>query len=363
MKILHVITSLQTGGAEKLMVEIIPQLRSLGNDVDLLVFNGVYTPFYKELERKGVKIFSLGLYKNVYDIRNLFNLIKFLKKHQYDIVHTHNTAAQLFAALAKVLCSVVLCTTEHNTFNRRRNWKWYIPFERLMYQCYSHIICISDKTEENLRNHIGDIGVEISTIYNGVNISKYNNAISNERLKLNKHKIILCMVAGFRHQKDQDTIIRSLKYIGKEKYELWLVGDGVRRKELESLVESEGVKDNVVFWGIRSDVPEILKTSDIVIMSSHFEGFGLAAVEGMAAGKPIIVSDVDGLSQVVGSAGLIFPKGDSKTLASYIRLVSENKLIYDDYSRKSIERAKLYDITYMVDSYINVYKGILNNKL
>lgn len=361
MKILHVITSLKTGGAEKLIVDTLPIFDEKGYTSEVLLFDGTDTPFKQMLIDKGISLYYLSIGGNVYNPINILKLIPFIRK--YDIVHAHNTAAQLFVAIANLFCFTTICTTEHNTFNRRRNWKWYIPFERLMYQCYSHIICISDKTEENLRNHIGDIGVEISTIYNGVNISKYNNAISNERLKLNKHKIILCMVAGFRHQKDQDTIIRSLKYIGKEKYELWLVGDGVRRKELELLVESEGVKDNVVFWGIRSDVPEILKTSDIVIMSSHFEGFGLAAVEGMAAGKPIIVSDVDGLSQVVGSAGLIFPKGDSKTLASCISLVSDNKQVYDDYSRKSIERAKLFDIKYMVDQYINVYNNIQTDKL
>ena len=166
------------------------------------------------------------------------------------------------------------------------------------------------------------------------------------------------MVAGFRTEKDQDTIIRSLKYLEKDKYELWLVGDGERRNELQSLVDSEGVGDSVIFWGIRTDVPEILKTSDIIIMSSHYEGFGLAAVEGMAAGKPIIASDVNGLSQVVDKAGIVFPKGDSKALASCITLISNNQQKYSEYSKKSVERSEVFDVSYKVNAYIEVYKKI-----
>lgn len=340
MKILHVITSLSTGGAERLMVDLLPRFQKMGHEIHLCLFNGKRTPFYEELEQSGVKIIPFSIDCSVYNFGNFGKLVQLLRREKYDVVHTHNSICQLYAALAAMLCSVVLCTTEHNTSNRRRDWKWYVPIERFMYSRYSHIICISDKTEENLRNHIGNIGVSISTIHNGVNISKYKNALPNESLKRNLYKTILCMVAGFRPQKDQDTIIRSLKYLNKDKYELWLVGDGERKHELQLLVESEGVRDSVIFWGIRTDISEILKTSDIVIMSSHYEGFGLAAVEGMAAGKPVIASDVDGLSQVVGKAGLVFPKGDSKSLASYITLLSNNQMKYDEYSKNRLKGLK-----------------------
>ena len=356
MRVLHVITSLKIGGAEKLLVDTLPIFNKKGYKSDVLLFDGTDTPFKQMLIKQGVAVYSLSVGGNVYNPLNVFKVIPYLKK--YDIVHTHNTAAQLFVALAKVLCSVVLCTTEHTTSNRRRNWKWYVPIEKFMYRRYSHIICISEKTEENLRNHIGDINIDISTIHNGVNIFKYKTALPNENLKQNRNKTILCMVAGFRPQKDQDTIICSLKYLDKENFELWLVGDGERREVLEALSESEGVKDNVIFWGIRTDIPEILKTSDIVIMSSHYEGFGLAAVEGMAAGKPIIASDVNGLSQVVGKAGLVFPKGDSKALAACISLISNDRKLYDEYSKKSVERAESFDVSYMVDAYIEIYKSI-----
>ena len=88
MKILHVITSLRTGGAEKLMVDLLPRMQREGHQVDLCVFDGVRTPFYEELEHYGVKIIPLG--NSVYSPLHVFRLIPLL--HQYVVVHAHNTA-------------------------------------------------------------------------------------------------------------------------------------------------------------------------------------------------------------------------------------------------------------------------------
>lgn len=111
MKILHVITSLRTGGAEKLMVDLLPRLRDKGHQVDLLIFDGTDTPFRQDVEAAGIKVFDLGIGGSVYSPMRLFKLIPFLKK--YDVIHTHNTAPQLFAAIGSVLCSVVLLSLIH----------------------------------------------------------------------------------------------------------------------------------------------------------------------------------------------------------------------------------------------------------
>ena len=86
MKILHVITSLRTGGAEKLMVDLLPRLRRKGDEVDLLLFDGTPTPFLHQLEDLGIRIFSLSIGENVYNPLNIFRLRRFM--HGYDIVHT-----------------------------------------------------------------------------------------------------------------------------------------------------------------------------------------------------------------------------------------------------------------------------------
>ena len=161
MRILHVITSLRTGGAEKLMVDLLPRLKDGGHEVDLLLFDGIDTQFRRDAEAAGIKVFDLGIGGSVYSPKRLFKLLPYLK--QYDIVHTHNTAPQLFAAIGKVLCSVVLCTTEHTTSNRRRRWRWYALVDRWMYNRYRKVVCISQKAEDNLRNYIGRSKADILT--------------------------------------------------------------------------------------------------------------------------------------------------------------------------------------------------------
>ena len=113
MRILHVITSLRTGGAEKLMVDLLPRLKDCGLDVELLLFDGTDTPFRQEAELAGIKVYDLGKGGSVYSPLRFFKLLPYLRK--YDVVHTHTTAPQLFAAVGSVLCSVLLVTTEHTT--------------------------------------------------------------------------------------------------------------------------------------------------------------------------------------------------------------------------------------------------------
>ena len=356
MKILQVITSLHTGGAEKLIVDMVPLYMKKGYQVDVLLFDGTDTPFKKQLIEKGISVFSLSQGGNVYNPWFIFKLIPYLKK--YDIVHTHNTACQLFVAIASVLCSVVLVTTEHATSNRRRNWRWYKWIDRWMYSRYQSVICISDKTEENLCLQIERTD-RIQTIYNGIDCKLYQNA--KENLDWKKGKNIITMVAGFRYQKDQDTLIGALTYLPSNYY-LWLIGDGERRSILEKLVQEKNLNDRVSFWGIRSDIPQILKSSDIIVMSSHWEGFGLAAVEGMAAGKPVIASNVPGLAQVVYGAGCLFPHGDMRILVDEIIHLMSNRNYYNQIAKRCLQRASQFDIQKTVDAYLEVYKGLEKNK-
>lgn len=356
MKILHVITSLRTGGAEKLMVDLLPRLRDKGHQVDLLVFDGTDTPFRRDVEAAGIKVFDLGIGGSVYSPMRLFKLIPFLKK--YDVIHTHNTAPQLFAAIGSVLCSVVLCTTEHNTSNRRRGWKWYAVVDRWMYNRYSKVICISQKAEENLRAYLEHCKAEICTINNGVDVSKYSNAVPSaelEQIAPNSRKII--MVAGFRWEKDQDTIIKSLKFLPNH-FHLFLVGDGVRRPELEALCKAENVAARVHFLGICTDVPNLLHAADYVVMSSHFEGLSLSSVEGMSVGKPFLASDVDGLREVVSGAGILFPHQDAEALASEIMNIERSPEKYTSVSDACHTRANQFNISSMVESYSAIYNSI-----
>lgn len=356
MKILHVITSLRTGGAEKLMVDLLPRLKAYGHEVDLLLFDGTDTPFRRSAEAAGIKVFDLGKGGSVYSPVKFFKLLPYLRK--YDVVHTHNTAPQLFAALGSVLCSVVLCTTEHTTSNRRRGWRWYAAIDRWMYGRYRKVICISQKAEDNLREFIGDSKAEITTINNGVDITKYALASTSPELnKIAPDSKKLIMVAGFRWEKDQDTIIKALPLLPRD-FHLFLVGDGVRRQECENLAKQQGVSERVHFMGLRSDVANLLHAADYIIMSSHFEGLSLSSVEGMSVGKPFLASDVDGLREVVKGAGILFPHQDSAALAEEILKLDQSPELYQSVVQKCYNRALLFDISKMVDGYSKIYNNL-----
>ena len=353
MKILHVITSLLTGGAEKLMVDLLPELRRLGNDVELLIFNGEQTPFYKQLEQKGIKIHHLQITGNVYNPLNIFRMMKFPKR--YDIIHTHNTACQLFTPIAKILsCSKTkLITTEHSSNNRRRESILLKPIDKWMYNRYKKIICISDQTEANLKGYIGNRG-NIKTIYNGVNTSKFINPITPI---IDFNHIQITMVAGFRVGKDQDTLIRAIKLL-PENYKLQLVGDGIRRPEIENLINELSLNDRVSLLGVRNDIPQILANSDVIVLSSHWEGLSLSNIEGMASGKPFIASDVDGLREIVKGNGILFPDNDDKALANAIETVCNDNEKYISVAKQCQEKAKQYDISIMAEKYNNLYQSL-----
>lgn len=358
MKILHVITSLRTGGAEKLMVDLLPRLKARGHDVELLLFDGTETPFRQEIEAKGIKVFDLGIGGSVYSPIRLIKLTSIIKK--YDIIHTHNTAPQLFVAIVSFFNKSKIVTTEHGGSNRRRAIKGFKIIDKWMYHRYDNIICIAEKTKENLLDYLGVALPGVVTINNGVDIAKYANAQLTdelERIAPGSRKIV--MVAGFRWEKDQDTLIKAIAKL-PEKFNLFLVGDGVRRPELEALVKAEKLVDRVHFLGLRTDVPRLLHAADYVVMSSHFEGLSLSSVEGMSVGKPFLASDVDGLREVVSGAGILFAHKDAEALADEIRALEESPEKYKAVAKACGERANRFGISKMVEGYSEIYHSLYN---
>lgn len=356
MRILHVITDLNTGGAEKLLVDLLPILKERG-DVELALFVGTRTPFFDVLERTGIKIHVFANSGSVYNPVSIIKLAKLARL--FDIVHTHNTAPQLYGAIASLFCNTKFCTTEHTTTNHHRVW-WFKPVERWMYGRYNHVVCISEATYENMKAVAGPNIPEATVISNGIDIESYQRAVPASRGDINtdaKNKVLL-MIGRLSYQKDQATIIRAMALLPSD-VDLWLVGDGETHDELQKLAMECSVTDRVHFLGTRTDVANLLKACDIVIQSSHIEGFGLAAVEGMAAGKPVIASDVRGLAQVVDGAGILFPHADVGILAREVMHLLSDQFYYDTVSARCVDRACLYDIHRMATEYEKVYERMV----
>ena len=359
MKVLQIITSLQTGGAEKLLVDIVPRLNQKGIICDILTLIDEETPFKQELEKKNVKVFGLSKTMSVHDPRFIFKIKPWLK--QYDIIHTHLFQPQYWTGIAKKLFSpkTHLITTEHSTTNRRRKIKIFKPIDRFIYGQYDKIISISEATMQKLIEYIG-MQEKMIMIQNGIDVSYFKNAVPVERKLLNnrlsEEDFIVTMVAGLREEKDQDTLIKALPNL-PQSVKLILVGDGIRRKYCEQLAENIGVKERVFFLGIRNDVANILKSSDVVAMSSHWEGLSLSSMEGMASGKPFIASNVPGLKEITKGFGLLFEEGDEKELTRLIVRLKDDQKYAKEIATACGHRAEDYDVKKTVNRLIEIYES------
>lgn len=356
MKILHVITSLLTGGAEKLMVDLLPRMKAKGHDVELCSFDSTITPFRQELEKSNIVIHSFhkGVQK-VYDPRNIFRIRRLIKTGKYDIVHTHNTAPQLFVSIACIGLNVRLVSTEHNTTNRRRNNILFKILDAWMYGRYSDVICISKQAELNLKEYLPNIK-NLCTIFNGIDYDKYAQAKPANDVRMLGDKIVT-MVAAFRAQKDQPTLIRAMQYLS-EAYHLCLVGTGDDNRKVlfEQLIKKYNLQKRVHLLGVRNDIPNVLAASDFVVMSSHYEGLSLSNLEGMASGKPFIASDVDGLREIVNGYGVLVEHGNAKAFADAILALDQDLNYKNQIIERCQNKAKLYEINIMLDKYLNLYK-------
>ncbi len=344
------------GGAEKIVVMLTQKLIERGHQVDICTFKGdniAVTPS-KLPEGEGLytpKIFKLGhgYYNPIY----ILKLMKLMK--DYDIVHTHNSSPQLFAAIANIFCGKKLITTEHNTDNRKRGNALLSSIDKWMYRRYQKVVCISDIAEDLLRKYLNDASDKISTINNGVDVEAIHSATPLENKP--EKKFIALMVAAFRPQKDQDTLVRAISKLD-DSYEVWFAGADERVEAVKALAEKLGVSDRVKFLGLRKDVPHLLRTADVVVMSSHYEGLSLSNIEGMSADKPFVASDVNGLREVTKGYGILFPHQDADALAAIIKKLHDDKDYYQEVAEKCYQRAEQFDVSIMIDSYEKAYKTL-----
>jgi glycosyltransferase involved in cell wall biosynthesis len=367
MKILQVINSLATGGAEKLLLDTVPLYRKLGIEMDVLVFLDNDFMFMHELKKLDCcNIFILKKstnYKHIYDPRHIFKIAKLLK--QYDIAHVHLFPAQYFVVIANLLignkCKLIF--TEHNTSNTRMASTIFSKIDQFIYKGFKKVVAITNDVNLVLQQYLNSNIEKIVTIENGVDLAEVKRAVALNRNELipilRTDDKLLVQVGGFRVQKDQDTVIKALRFL-PDNFHLLLVGDGERKSILEALVVEMGIENRVHFLGVRQDIFSILKAVDYVIVSSHWEGFGLAAVEGMGASKPVIASNVIGLNDVVGGAGVLFEKGNFKQFAKNILKLNSNSDYYNNIVESCEKRAVLYDIHKMIGKHIVLYRNILD---
>ncbi len=361
MKIAHIINSLDIGGAEKLIMDSVPFFQKKGVNVDVITLNDKKTAFTKELRKNSNgKLIHLSS-GSVYNPLLVFKLIPYLKK--YDIINVHLFPSLYWIVIAKIISfsRVKIVYTEHNTSNRRRSKKLFRILDRVIYSRLYKIITIADEVDNNIKKHLGFSNDRFKLINNGVDVKSYTNAIPYKKdLFFDSSDNILIQISSFREQKDQLTLINSLQHLPND-VKLLLVGDGHLRPSCEQLVVDNNLQHRVKFLGNRNDVPRLLNTADIVILSSHHEGLSLSNIEGMSVNKPFIGSNVQGIREIVNGYGILFEQGNEKELADEIMKLLNDKDYYKEVADKCYERAQQFDINRMVDKYIKLYESIEND--
>ena len=359
MKLLLVINSLNFGGAEKLLVDSLPLYMKEGIDTTVLVLNNTSSPFLERLYKNSVKVILINKPKNIYNPWLVIKLLPIIKK--FDIVHVHLFPALYWVSLASLFLKnkPKLVLTEHNTQNRRRNHILFKFSDKLIYKNFEKIIVISEGTKVSLKQHLGHSFQNIITVNNGIDLEiiKKANPYDKKDLGLPEDSKIIIQISSFTAQKDQKTLIKAIAQL-PDKFHLLLVGDGPLKNDSIILSKSLQIENRVHFLGYRSDVPQLIKTADICILSSHYEGFGLAIVEGMAAKKPCLGSNVPGLSEIIKNSGILFPAGDIFELKNNILKLSRDNNYYNTIAEKCFIKSNDYAIETMTNNYIRIYNNL-----
>lgn len=356
MRVLQVIDSLSLGGAEVLVKDVAPRLRNRGVDCEVAVLCSRSSPLESALQAAGVPLHTTGVRK-LYSLRQVLPLARLIQN--YDIVHVHLFPAQLWAVLARKRLGdrIPLVTTEHGTSNSRRR-NWLRPFDAWMYPHYDCIACNSEATSEELIRWCPRIAPKVRVVPNGIPLEEFETADPADLPRTAPDMVRLVFVGRFEPPKDHGTILRALRTVPNA--QLLLVGDGRLRPQIETLARSLGVAERVIFLGRRNDVARILKASDIYVHSTAFDAFGIAACEAMAAGLPVIASNVPGLAQVVEGAGILFPAGDDRALAREIKNLIASPNRRRQMGQASRERARAFNIEATVEGYLELYREVLD---
>lgn len=367
MKILFLSDLLAYGGASKLIYDLLQRMAAEGHCCELLILTDEHSKYIDDLKKKGIMVHVIPK-----EIHSHISKIKYIKrwieKGGYDVIH-----ANLFPTI--YYCSIVkgiigdecppLVMTEHSTDNKRRH-KFYLRLlEKSIYQKYDHVISISEKTQENLCKWLNTEGDKrFSVIENGIDVKSFKNAEPLPREELfsgiQNGDVLILTVGSFTPQKNHEKLLEALTFLPM-KYKLLLCGEGPLLEEIMNKVTLFHLDNRVIFLGFRKDVDRIMHTADILAIPSIWEGFGLIAAEGMACEIPIVASDVPGLSEVIGEAGMKFNPKEPKQIADAILEISKDE-IAKLYTKRSSSRCLQYDISSTVSGYLTVYRDVIGAK-
>jgi glycosyltransferase involved in cell wall biosynthesis len=361
MKILHYINNLGSGGAEKLLSSFLPIIQKKGNTVFLAISNN--TKSIKEYEQtiidSGVKVINFN--KSFYDPFQIIQLIILIRKEKFDIVHAHLFPSQYWLALASFFIQkkTKLIKTEHSVYNERKKHLSLRPLEKLIYRRYAKIICITDQVKISLSEWLDDES-RLIIINNGIKLIQAKDNASNTKYTnqiFNKNDVNILMSARFDSvSKDHKTIINALKLLPSN-FKLYLAGEGPDLNMIKKFVTAQNLDARVFYLGYRLDISNLMSSTTINVLSSNFEGFSGATLEGLASGKPFLGSNVTGINSIVPNGNFLFEKGNPIELANKIMTINNNNVLKKEMLIQATSYIQQFDINKMTKQYLRLYQG------
>lgn len=350
--VLFVILSFEIGGMEQMVSDLILNLdRTRFNP--LVVCLKALGPIAAELEKQGVKIIKLEQMTPVISFVYPKQLVDIIREHNIDVVHTHSGSWHK-AAIAGVWGGArTIIYTDHGRFypDSRR----LMVLDRLYSSVTTHVVCVSDALAEYMVHKVGITSTKVKCIINGIDENKFVLA----RHPQQEHASRIGIIARLAPVKDITTLIQAVKLLLDKGIEvsLTIAGDGPERVNLEHLSASLGIAGAVNFLGFRRDVANVLAEIDLFVLCSLSEGTSLTLLEAMAAGKPVVVTNVGGNSAIVndGVNGLLVPPGDPVALADALQ-----KLMADRDLRERMGATNIHTIQerYSLDRMASAYESL-----
>ena len=385
INVLHIIGGLNVGGAEKSLYLLLKHInRDQFNPVVVTMFSDVKNDFfYQDFTDLKIPIYSLNL-KSWRDIKTFRQFRQIIKKHKIDISHSHYGLLEFYGPLFSKLAGVKKCIyTKHNI---RQKTGLIFKIQRIVLNrlLVSKICSISDSVTDYIIKNEFPSRKKISLVYNPINIPDTTNIDKNilkNRFNVPADKFIIGNTNRYDSSKGFDifySVIRTLLKNGQSIHAL-VMGSGDNRRIQEELVEKYGVADFVTIVPFQKDMDKIYPMLDcFVITSKHTEGFGMAMVEALAWGIPVVGLNIGCIPEIIqnNKTGLVpFPlkkqlkleNNQEKPAAQYLAnaissLIHDHKK-YFQLSKNAVEFAKQFDTKIFTEKIEDIYLELARKQI
>ena len=338
-KLLFVIDGLEFGGGERVFLQLTAGLRDCFEIFIASMPGGI---FEYELKQLGIKFYPVEMSKR-FSLKPIRRIKAIIRNNKIDLVHSQGARADFFARIAGRLAGVphIFCTiampVEGFDVGLLQK-KAYRFMDQLTERYVKRFIVVSDSLKQMLMERRGIPAHQVVRIYNGIELSEYHPDDSGESFKsirkeynVGEDVFLIGAVRRMVWQKGFEFFIKAVPEIVRviPEAKFLLIGDGPLRQRLEALSEELRVRDNLIFTGFRSDIKEILSAIDILVIPSLLEGFPMITLEAMAMAKPIVATNIDGITEQItdGVNGILVPPKNPSALAkAVIRVLNHKEL-------------------------------------